>query len=316
MNSKKYDLLCIGTAIVDVILKGFESQPVSPTGYRAGSTSLHVGGEAVNEAVTAAKLGLSTGILCALGRDDAGQMIEKALYAGGVHTENVLHSDQATPVTVMFVNPDGTRMSITNSSHRCNFHPERYADLCATAKAITLGSLFRAPFDDPEILHSVLARAKCEDTTVFADTKLPNFARLTLSDLRESLPLMDYILPNEDEAHYYTGKTDPEAMADVFLSYGVSHVIIKLGARGCLFKSANELIRLNAYPVKAIDATGAGDNFLAGLASALQFGLGHADALRFANACGALCASQVGATGGVKDRQQVENFMRTCSFYG
>ena len=63
----KYDLICIGTALVDSIIRGFDPTPVSASGYRAESGSLCAGGEAVNASVAAAKLGLKTGILCALG---------------------------------------------------------------------------------------------------------------------------------------------------------------------------------------------------------------------------------------------------------
>ena len=54
------DILCIGTALVDSIIKGFDEKPVSATGFRAESGTLNVGGEAVNEAVTAVKLGMKT----------------------------------------------------------------------------------------------------------------------------------------------------------------------------------------------------------------------------------------------------------------
>ena len=69
---KRLDLICIGMALVDSIIRGFDPNPVSASGYRAVSGSLNVGGEAVNEAAAAAKLGLRTGILCAVGEDAAG----------------------------------------------------------------------------------------------------------------------------------------------------------------------------------------------------------------------------------------------------
>ena len=53
---KTYDLVCVGMALVDSIIKGFDPEPVSASGYRAASGSLNAGGEAVNEAVAAAKL--------------------------------------------------------------------------------------------------------------------------------------------------------------------------------------------------------------------------------------------------------------------
>ena len=44
---KTYDLVCVGMALVDSIIKGFDPNPVSASGYRAASGSLNVGGEAV-----------------------------------------------------------------------------------------------------------------------------------------------------------------------------------------------------------------------------------------------------------------------------
>ena len=145
---------------------------------------------------------------------------------------------------------------------------------------------------------------------MFADTKLPNFRTLTLEDLRGALPLMDYITPNEDEAKYYTKKETPEEMADVFLSYGVPNVIIKLGGKGCFFKNAGTSCFLPALSVHAVDATGAGDHFIAGFASEILRGNTPEGALRFANACGAVCASSMGALTGLKNREQVMSLLR------
>ena len=305
-----YDVICVGMALVDSIIMGFDPNPVSASGYRAASGSLNVGGEAVNEAMAAAKLGLKTGILCSLGEDAAGDMIVSALQRCGVDPEPILRSAaHPTPVTTMFVREDGTRRSITNSAHRYNFHPERHTDRFSGARALILGSLFRAPFDDPEIIHAVLTAAKAEGQLVFADTKLPNFRFLTLEDLRDSLPLIDYITPNEDEAHYYTGKEKPEDMSDAFLARGVKNVIIKLGGRGCLLKNERESIFLPACRITAVDATGAGDNFAAGFASEILRGASNAEALRFANACGAICTTAVGAGTALKSREQVLQFL-------
>ena len=300
------DLICIGMALVDSIIKGFDPEPISTSGYRAVSGTLSVGGEAVNEAMAAAKLGTKTGILCALGEDDAGEMILGALQRCGVDTGLVIRgTGHATPVTTMFVREDGTRKSITNQAHRYNFHPEQYTKYFAQARAIILGSLFRAPFDDPEIILSVLRAAKEAGILVVADTKLPNFRVLSLEDVKEALPYVDYITPNEDEAKYFTGKTEPEEMADVFLSYGIKNVVIKLGSKGCYFKNGNESFRLEALPITAVDATGAGDNFVAGLTAELLRGSSPREAIRFANACGAICTTAVGASTALKNRDQV-----------
>ncbi len=309
-TDRTFDLLCIGTALVDSIIRGFDPEPVSESGFRAASGTLSVGGESVNAAMAAAKLGVRTGILCSLGKDTAGDMVLNALDKAGVDTSHVIRDEEhATPVTTMFVNADGTRKSITNAAHRWNFHPERHLDRLPVPRAVALGSLFRAPFNDPDVILGVIAGYKAKGTMILADTKLPNFRRLSLSDITDSLPFIDYIFPNEDEAAYYTGETSPDRAAEVFLSFGIRNVIIKLGAKGCFFRNASERIYLPAVPISAVDATGAGDNFLAGFAVKILEGATHEEALRLGNACGALCACAAGASAGLKNREQAEALM-------
>jgi len=308
---KAYDILCIGTALVDSIIRGFDPQPISAAGYRAESGSLNVGGEAVNAAMAAAKLGMRTAILCSLGEDAAGDMVVSALRGAGVDTQLIRRpAGHPTPVTTMFVRADGSRRSVTNDAHRYNFHPERALGVLSRTRAVLLGSLFRAPFNEPEIIRAVLEEARAQGVPVFADTKLPNFRVLTLDDIADCLPLIDTITPNEDEGRYYTGKSEARDMARVFLDRGVKNVIVKLGGRGCFFKNADTELSLPACPVRAVDATGAGDNFIAGYAAELLRGAANERALRFANACGALCASAVGASAGLRDREQVLAFLK------
>ena len=102
-------------------------------------------------------------------------------------------------------------------------------------------------------------------------------------------------------------------MADVFLKAGVRHVIIKLGAEGCLLKGGSIRLRLPAFPVKAVDTTGAGDQFLAGFVSEVLRGSSLPEALRFANACGALCTTAVGAGTALKSREQVLQWMESST---
>ena len=144
---------------------------------------------------------------------------------------------------------------------------------------------------------------------MFADTKLPNFRFLKLEDLRESLPLIDYITPNEDEARYYTGKDRPEEMADVFLGYGVRNVIIKLGSKGCFFKNREESLSLPPCTVDAVDATGAGDNFCAGFICAFLEGRDHRECCRYANAAASICIQHDGASTGIVSRDQLQEVL-------
>ena len=161
----------------------------------------------------------------------------------------------------------------------------------------------------PEIIKEVLTVAKQHGLITVADTKLPNFRVLQLKDLSDSLPLIDHITPNEDEARYYTGKETPEEMAEVFLDHGVKNVILKLGRKGCYFRNRKESFFLTAYDVHAIDSTGAGDNFIAGFVSEILRGSPVREALVFANACGAICTTAAGAGTALTDRAQVMAFI-------
>ena len=303
---KKYDLVCIGVSLVDSIIKGFNPNPISKAGFFADSGTLSVGGEAVNQSVTASKLGLKTAIVTGLGYDGAANLVIHELESNGVDISNCVRNEEIqTPVTTMFVNADGSRKSCMNFAHRYNFHPEKYLSVLEQAGAVSIGSLFRPPFNDPEIIYAVLSRAKELGLTTYVDTKLPNYNVLSLEDIKDSLPLVDYIFPNEDEAAYYSNETEPEKQAEVFLNYGVKNAIVKLGARGCIFKNGTEFFRLPPEKINAVDAIGAGDNFIAGFVTAKHDGCADEDALRFANKCGALCTEYVGATTGIRNKQQV-----------
>jgi sugar/nucleoside kinase (ribokinase family) len=103
----------------------------------------------------------------------------------------------------------------------------------------------------------------------------------------------------------FTGEDEPEKMAAAFLAKGVKNVILKLGGRGCLFMNRNETIYMPAYKINVVDATGAGDNFMAGFVSELIRGSDVRDALSFASACGAICTTAVGTGTALCNREQV-----------
>ena len=99
-------------------------------------------------------------------------------------------------------------------------------------------------------------------------------------------------------------------MADVFLSYGVRNVVIKLGDRGCFVKNHSECGLIDAFPSEAVDTTGAGDNFAAGFIKGILQGWDIRECARFANAAGALAVRGIGATSGVRSMEQVLEYMK------
>lgn len=308
----RYDIVFIGTAILDSVIKGFDPEPVSVAGFRAESGSINAGGEGVNGSIAASKLGMESAILCFLGKDQAGDLIEAELSKHGVDTSCIVRSaEHPTPVTTIFVSEDGNRKSITNNAHSYNFHPEQYTDVFTDAKAVVIGSLFRAPFNDPDVVREVVSAAHSKGIPVFADTKIPNFRKLTLDDIADSLSMIDYITPNEDEGRFFTGETKPDKMAAAFLERGVKNVVLKLGSRGCLLMNKEESLHLYAHKIDVVDATGAGDNFMAGFVSEIIRGSDVKDALAFANACGAICATAVGTGTALRNREQVLEMLNT-----
>jgi ribokinase len=93
------------------------------------------------------------------------------------------------------------------------------------------------------------------------------------------------------------------------LELGAGNVVLKLGSRGCLgWAEGRVALHLPAFPIHAVDTTAAGDAFTAALAA----GWGQMpleDLLRFANAAGALAATQAGAQPSMPTRDAVDSFL-------
>jgi ribokinase len=90
----------------------------------------------------------------------------------------------------------------------------------------------------------------------------------------------------------------------------VNLVIAKLGAGGALAADQEGELKGPAFSVKVLDTTGAGDSFNAGFIYKLIVeGGAKSDALRFANACGAIAATRVGGASSVPSASEVETFL-------
>ena len=115
------------------------------------------------------------------------------------------------------------------------------------------------------------------------------------------LPYLDIILCNQQEAEILTGEAQPVKAAAVLHSHGAKTVIIKAGAQGCWLSDEGSLggarlqKRIPALDVQAVDTTGAGDAFAAGLIAAIMNGQDISEACHAANQAGARVVTALGA---------------------
>ncbi|HEX4414132.1 MAG TPA: PfkB family carbohydrate kinase, partial [Lacipirellulaceae bacterium] len=120
--------------------------------------------------------------------------------------------------------------------------------------------------------------------------------------------------PNETEAEVLTGvKVTDEVScsraADILLGKGIKTVIITLGGRGSYVATATSAQLVPGFKVKAVDTTAAGDTFNGALAVALAEGMPMLDAVRFANAAGAISVTRLGAQPSAPKRSEVEKLV-------
>ena len=134
-----------------------------------------------------------------------------------------------------------------------------------------------------------------------------------MSLLKPCLPYVDYFVPSIEEARMCTGKHEPADVAKVLMDGGVKVVGLKMGEEGCYIRSANEEIRIPRFNVNAVDALGAGDAFAAGFLVGVLKGWDLEKTGRFANAVGAHCVMELGATTGIKSLEEILAFVEARS---
>ena len=93
------------------------------------------------------------------------------------------------------------------------------------------------------------------------------------------------------------------------LKNGRTLIVAKPGAQGCMALQEEQSFAVPAFPVKAVDTTGAGDTFNAGFLRAWLAGEGLCEAMRFAAACGALSTLASGGVTGQANRNPRREFM-------
>jgi sugar/nucleoside kinase (ribokinase family) len=127
--------------------------------------------------------------------------------------------------------------------------------------------------------------------------------------LRETLHETDIIFPNDLELSGLSARPEPEEGLRK-LQTDRTRVVAKLGLQGAMTLEGGQVVRVPAFPIEAVDTTGAGDSFNAGFLHAWLAGEPIVSCLRLGAACGALSTRGLGGTAQQPTREEAEAFMR------
>jgi len=125
---------------------------------------------------------------------------------------------------------------------------------------------------------------------------------------------VDLLVPNQVEAALFAG-VEPEGVTDwaavgrQLLRLGPSGVIVTLGGEGSLIVTGDGTTPVPGFLVPVVDSTAAGDAFVGGLAAALLQDAALPEAVRFANACGAMAVTRAGAQPSLPRRVEVDRLI-------
>ena len=154
------------------------------------------------------------------------------------------------------------------------------------------------PALDGEPTADILREARARGLLTSLDTVFDATGRW--ERVLPSLQHLDLFTPGLAEARALTGENEPPRVADWLQARGVREVALTMGAEGAYVAGAGFEGQLPPVGVRAVDGTGSGDAFVAGLLYGKLAGWPFERAARFANAVGGLATTAVGATEGVR----------------
>jgi fructokinase len=282
------------------------------------------GGAPANVAAGLSKLGVSCGFLGKVGDDAFGQFLKETLDEVGVDTSGLVFSHEArTALAFVSLRADGERefMFYRHPSADMLYTPEEVAtDLIAASKVFHFGSISLISEPSRSATLAAIEAAHAGGLLVSYDPNL----RLALwpdSDAaREGMLSVwaqaDLIKVSEEELAFLTGLTEIDAAVDQLWHDRLQLMVVTLGKGGSRFYTPDVRGMAPGFKVEAVDTTGAGDGFVAGLIYGL---LNHPEdwreeaqlreICRFANAVGALTTTQRGAIPALPTLTQVQQFL-------
>lgn len=286
-----------------------ERLPLAGESLEAQALWVEHGGKGLNLAVGLHRLGLGVEVLLAIGNDAAGNALLDFLHTEGLDTRWVVKAGERSGLGIGLIAADGSNVIVV--------YPGANALLDATHVQTAIGALestklvcaqFEIP-DDP-ILAAFQHARLCGIKTLLNPSpwRIPSPMLLGLTDI---------LVVNETEAvALFCLETRATLAVEQWLvilptlEWQGEWLVVTLAERGCVaLQSGQQTFHQPAWVITPTDPTGAGDAFTAGLAQAWVSGLVLVDALRFANACGAIVAARQEVLSALPTSYQVATFM-------
>lgn len=269
------------------------------------------GGAPANVAIAVARLGGKAAFVGKLGDDEFGHMLAGILKQYGVTGEGILF-DQGARTALAFVTlrADGERefMFYRNPSADMLLKPDELNfELIKSAKVFHYGSisLIVEPCRSAHLKAMEVAKDAGALLSYDPNLRLPLWpsaeeARKQIMSIWEKA---DVIKVSDVELEFLTGnpKIDDENALTLWKD-NLKLLLVTLGDNGCRYYTKHFRGSVEAFHVKSVDTTGAGDSFVGALLakivddqSILEDEQRLRGVLKFANACGAITTTKKGA---------------------
>jgi len=290
----RLDVLAVGNINIDMSFF-VDGMPKPDDETFARNFAVFQGGSAANFAVGAARLGLRTGILGCVGADPLGREALRLLKEEKVSTEFVrVSKERRTGTVCVLVEESGVRRMVAYRGANEELELLVRKEI-PRAKFVQLCNVSR------EVLGAVLRRRG--ESKVILDPG-GGSKDLRIEDLRG----VDLLFVNELECANLTG-SDYEGGSEI-LSEHVGTVVVKLGSRGAFMRDGRESAYQEAFRVRVVDTTGAGDAFNAGFVAALCEERSKREGLAWGSGVAALKIQSEGARTGLPTLKELTAFLR------
>ena len=262
------------------------------------------GGSAANTIVGLARLGCKVGFIGKVGCDKEGNLLLGDFCKEGVDTNGVIRAKHGKSGSVLgFVDKKGARaLHIDPGVNDTITFDEIDIEYASQARFLHLTSFVgEKSFQTQKKLLKTLPNSV---KVSFDPGAL--YARKGLAQLEPIIKKTCVFMPNAVELELLTGKTDYYKGADFLIGRGVKIVAVKLGGDGCYVTDGRERHLIEAFRVKAVDTTGAGDAFCAGFLYSLFNGKSLYECGRLGNFVASKCVMKMGARAGLPSVKDLE----------